>query len=270
MSEVRPELAPRLSGSAVTCPVRHEKRGRHPFPEGRSRAALVRRSRRPYRRARHQQRAAARQPARRPARAAAARVPAAGVRRRPGPQVPGRVRDPGLHRERGHVAEPVAPSGSRSPRPPTRCSPAARRRRPSWCTSTRGPATAAASSWTRQAPARYHSYLCDEVVPWVDARYRTLPDAAHRAIMGKSSGGFGAMITPMLRPDLFGALATHAGDALYEYCYMSEFAAAVRHLRRYDGDIWRWWRRVHLPGGLHQGGGHVAARGARRGGVLLR
>ena len=89
---------------------------------------------------------------------------------------------------------------------------------------------------------RYHSYLCDEIVPWVDARYRTLPGAAHRAIMGKSSGGFGAMITPMLRPDLFGALATHAGDTLYEYCDLPEFAAAVRHLRRHDGDIWRWWR----------------------------
>jgi S-formylglutathione hydrolase FrmB len=88
---------------------------------------------------------------------------------------------------------------------------------------------------------RYHSYLCDEVVPWVDARYRTLPDAAHRAIMGKSSGGFGAMITPMLRPDLFGALATHAGDSLYEYSYIPEFPKAVRHLRKYDGDIWRWW-----------------------------
>jgi hypothetical protein len=88
---------------------------------------------------------------------------------------------------------------------------------------------------------RYHSYLCDEVVPWVDARYRTLPEAAHRAIMGKSSGGFGAMITPMLRPDLFGALATHAGDTLYEYSYLPAFADAVRHLRDYDGDIWRWW-----------------------------
>jgi len=88
---------------------------------------------------------------------------------------------------------------------------------------------------------RYHSYLCDEVVPWVDSRYRTLPGAAHRAIMGKSSGGFGAMITPMLRPDLFGALATHAGDSLYEYCYLPEFAQDVRHLRDYDGDIWRWW-----------------------------
>ena len=89
---------------------------------------------------------------------------------------------------------------------------------------------------------RYHSYLCDEVVPSVDAAYRTLPDRNHRAIMGKSSGGFGAMITPMLRPDLFGALATHAGDSLYEYCYLKDFGAAVRALRGYDGDIWAWWR----------------------------
>jgi Putative esterase len=88
---------------------------------------------------------------------------------------------------------------------------------------------------------RYHSYLCEEVVSWVDAHYRTAADRDHRAITGKSSGGFGAMITPMLRPDLFGALATHAGDSLYEYGYLRDFAAAVRALRGYDGDIWRWW-----------------------------
>ncbi len=58
---------------------------------------------------------------------------------------------------------------------------------------------------------RYHSYLCQEVLPWVDDHYRTQAGPEHRAIMGKSSGGFGAMITPMLRPDLFGALASHAG-----------------------------------------------------------
>jgi Putative esterase len=88
---------------------------------------------------------------------------------------------------------------------------------------------------------RYHSYLCDEVVPWVDANYRTAADRDHRAIAGKSSGGFGAMITPMLRPDLFGAVATHAGDSLYEYCYLRDFGSAARALRAYDGDIWKWW-----------------------------
>src|SRR2546430_11628988 len=49
---------------------------------------------------------------------------------------------------------------------------------------------------------RYHSYLCDEIVPWVDAHYRTLAQREHRGIAGKSSGGYGAMITPMLRPNL--------------------------------------------------------------------
>src|SRR6266545_4219202 len=55
---------------------------------------------------------------------------------------------------------------------------------------------------------RYHTYLCEEVVPFVDSRYRTLADAAHRGITGKSSGGYGAMVNPMLRPDVFGGLAT--------------------------------------------------------------
>ena len=88
---------------------------------------------------------------------------------------------------------------------------------------------------------RYHTYLCDEVVPYVDARYRTLAAAAHRGVQGKSSGGFGAMITPMLRPDLFGGMASHAGDSLYELCYIPEFGKAARSLREYDGSIARWW-----------------------------
>jgi len=95
---------------------------------------------------------------------------------------------------------------------------------------------------------RYHSYLCDEVVAFVDARYRTLAHRDHRGVAGKSSGGFGAMVTPMLRPDVFGALATHAGDALYEYCYIPSFGPAARHLRRYDGDVMRWWADFTAPG----------------------
>jgi len=89
---------------------------------------------------------------------------------------------------------------------------------------------------------RYHAYLCDEIVPWVDRTFRTLDAPEHRGIQGKSSGGYGAMITPMLRPDLFGALATHAGDALFEVCYALEFAPAARALRdRYDGSFDRFW-----------------------------
>ncbi|TMK80688.1 MAG: enterochelin esterase, partial [Actinobacteria bacterium] len=89
---------------------------------------------------------------------------------------------------------------------------------------------------------RYHTYLCDEVVPWVDARYRTMASREHRGITGKSSGGYGAMVTPMLRPDLWGGFATHAGDALFEACYLPEFRVCARTLRKeYGGSYERFW-----------------------------
>ena len=89
---------------------------------------------------------------------------------------------------------------------------------------------------------RYHTYLCDEIVPWVDERYRTIASADNRGIAGKSSGGYGAMVTPMLRPDLFHGLATHAGDALFEMCYLPDFRNSVRTLRDlYDGSFEKFW-----------------------------
>lgn len=92
------------------------------------------------------------------------------------------------------------------------------------------------------ATGRYHTYLCDEIVPFVDTRYRTIPDREHRGIAGKSSGGYGAMVTPMLRPDLFGALATHAGDALFEVSYQPDIREAARALRdQYDGSYDAFW-----------------------------
>lgn len=78
---------------------------------------------------------------------------------------------------------------------------------------------------------RYQSYLCDEVVPFIDERYPTATDREHRGIAGKSSGGYGAMVVPMMRPDVFSALATHAGDSLFELTMMPSFAGVARTLR---------------------------------------
>ncbi len=89
---------------------------------------------------------------------------------------------------------------------------------------------------------KYHTYICEEIVPFVDERYRTIADREGRGITGKSSGGYGAMVTPMLRPDLFGGLATHAGDALFEVCYEPEFRVSARALRdHYDGSFDKFW-----------------------------
>jgi hypothetical protein len=89
---------------------------------------------------------------------------------------------------------------------------------------------------------RYCEYLCNEVVSFVDSRYRTLPESAHRGLTGKSSGGYGAMVIPMLRPEVFGGLATHAGDALFELCYLPEFRDTARALRdEYEGSYENFW-----------------------------
>ncbi|HSJ43236.1 MAG TPA: alpha/beta hydrolase-fold protein [Euzebyales bacterium] len=103
------------------------------------------------------------------------------------------------------------------------------------------------------AVGAYHTYLCDEVVGFVDDNCPTLAAAAHRGIAGKSSGGYGAMITPMLRPDLFGGLATHAGDALFEACFGGDFRVIARTLRDHYGGSWDvfwedWRSRPHGTG----------------------
>jgi S-formylglutathione hydrolase FrmB len=95
------------------------------------------------------------------------------------------------------------------------------------------------------ATGRYHDFLCDEAIGFVDDRFRTIADRDHRAIQGKSSGGYGALVTPMLRPELFSALASHAGDALFEACYLPEFRETARALRdEYGGSFERFWEDV--------------------------
>jgi hypothetical protein len=85
------------------------------------------------------------------------------------------------------------------------------------------------------ATGRYMDYLCDEVVPFIDAGYPTHPHRDRRAVSGHSSGGYGAIVSSMLRPDVFGAFAAHAPDSLFEI-FIHDFFAVARVLRdRFDG-----------------------------------
>jgi S-formylglutathione hydrolase FrmB len=95
------------------------------------------------------------------------------------------------------------------------------------------------------ATGPYQDYLCDEIVPFVDDRYPTLASRDHRGIAGKSSGGYGAMVVPMMRPDVFGAFASHAGDALFEHGYVPLFAKVTRTLREhFDGSYDVFFERI--------------------------
>lgn len=53
----------------------------------------------------------------------------------------------------------------------------------------------------------FQSFLTQELIPWVDARYPTRAEAAGRAIVGVSLGGLHATYTAMRQPEWFGMAA---------------------------------------------------------------
>jgi len=87
------------------------------------------------------------------------------------------------------------------------------------------------------AVGAYEDYLIEEIIPLIDARLRTIREPAGRGVMGKSSGGYGAIVHAMRHPEIFGAVACHSGDMYFEYCYLPDFPKAAAGLRRHGGLI---------------------------------
>lgn len=85
------------------------------------------------------------------------------------------------------------------------------------------------------AVGAYRSHLLQEILPLVDRKYRTKPAPRYRGVMGKSSGGYGAITLAMEHPDLFSAVACHSGDMYFEYVYTQEFPVAFRKLNQMGG-----------------------------------
>jgi S-formylglutathione hydrolase FrmB len=79
------------------------------------------------------------------------------------------------------------------------------------------------TQWT-DAPGvgPYQSYVADDVVAAVEARLGTLSRREARAVIGKSSGGYGALCLGRDRPDAFALVAAHAPDCCFEYCYLPD------------------------------------------------
>jgi S-formylglutathione hydrolase FrmB len=72
----------------------------------------------------------------------------------------------------------------------------------------------------------------------VDARLRTVPRREARAVLGKSSGAYGALAMGRDRPHVFAHLAAHAPDSGFEYCYLPEFPRAAGALLGTDPAAW--------------------------------
>jgi S-formylglutathione hydrolase FrmB len=62
----------------------------------------------------------------------------------------------------------------------------------------------------------HETALIDDLVPWIDANYRTAANNHHRFIFGRSAGGYGAARIALRHPDVFGGLGLQVGLVLLE------------------------------------------------------
>jgi hypothetical protein len=83
----------------------------------------------------------------------------------------------------------------------------------------------------------YATYVTRDVIGFVDEQYRTLAREGGRAVLGKSSGGFGAMHLAMEYPGLFAAFASHSGDSYFRYAAPPAFPQVQRTLEAYAFSI---------------------------------
>ena len=81
----------------------------------------------------------------------------------------------------------------------------------------------------------HETHVVREVDGEIDRRYRNYATREARAIGGKSSGGFGALVLAMRHADVFSAVASHAGDMYFELSIIPDVPVAVRTLRRHGG-----------------------------------
>ncbi|HEX9014380.1 MAG TPA: alpha/beta hydrolase-fold protein [Chloroflexota bacterium] len=119
---------------------------------------------------------------------------------------------------------------------------------------------------------QWADYISQDFVQYVDAHYRTLADADHRAIGGNSMGGTGALHLSFNHPDLFSIVGGHSPalrvgpDAVipdwaaytpYDPLRIAETAPGLDRLKIWldDGDQDPWRGNT---GGLHE---RLAARG---------
>ncbi len=83
------------------------------------------------------------------------------------------------------------------------------------------------------ALGRYADYLTHELIPFVDAEFRTKSEREHRGCFGKSSGGYGALVHGMKYARYWGAIASHAGDCGFDILYRPDFSAVLDTLAGY-------------------------------------
>jgi enterochelin esterase-like enzyme len=92
-----------------------------------------------------------------------------------------------------------------------------------------------------EGSGRYADYLCDEIVPFVEARFNC-GGKGRRGVFGKSSGGYGAAWHGMHRADFWTAISINSGDMGFDALYIPALLEDLDLLRKHENSIEKFWR----------------------------
>ncbi len=82
-------------------------------------------------------------------------------------------------------------------------------------------------------------FLVQEAVPFVENEFGC-GGRGRRGLFGKSSGGYGAIVHPMLYPEFWAAAACHSGDMGWELLHYYDMPRTLRALAKEGGNVQAW------------------------------
>ena len=80
-------------------------------------------------------------------------------------------------------------------------------------------------------------HIVKELIPYVEKNFPVLEGAGHRAVLGRSSGGFGALRLAMDYDNTFAAVACHAGDMGFEWVYRRSLIDLCTGLAKFQDPV---------------------------------
>lgn len=93
------------------------------------------------------------------------------------------------------------------------------------------------------AMGNWADFLIKEMLPQIEGQF-SCGGAGKRGVIGKSSGGYAAMIHAMLYADTWSAIACHSGDMGFDVAYLPDMPKALRAVAQHENSIEKFVRFV--------------------------
>jgi enterochelin esterase family protein len=103
-----------------------------------------------------------------------------------------------------------------------------------------------------RGPDRFTDLVVNDLVPFIDGKFRTLADREHRAIAGLSMGGGQAMRTGLSHLEVFASVATFSG-ALRDFNFDTSFGGVFKDAAAVNQKLKLLWIGCGTEDSLHSG-----------------